>query len=199
MAVSENELELLETYLDEALPAGEAEALRQRLVVESELAGAAAELRSQRALRAAVWSSLEPTDTASEQMAWRIRGAMTDQHSGLSSWWTARVGSVAAACIVLGFFAGWMGRGGSAGPAGTVSQNTAPAVAVNQNNNVAMPALAVPFRVPVTNEYGQVVDWQQFPDAEQAKTFMENLRTAPGAAVVAPQNDQVKLVSEEKF
>src|SRR5580692_12078080 len=163
MAVSENELELLETYLDEALPAGEAEALRQRLVVESELAGAAAELRSQRALRAAVWSSLEPTDTASEQMAWRIRGAMTDRHSGLSSWWTARVGSVAAACIVLGFFAGWMGRGGNVvGPAGTVTQNAAPAVAVNQPNPT--PVLTGPFRVPVTNEYGKVVDWQQFPD-----------------------------------
>ena len=197
MAVNENDLELLETYLDEALPAGEAEALRMRLAGESELAGVLTELRSQRALRAAVWATLEPTDTAAEQMAWRIRGAMSDRSSGLSSWWTARVGSVAAACIVLGFFAGWMGRGGNAGPA--VSQNSGPAVAVNQSNST--PVLAGPYKVPVVDQNGQVVDWEQFPDAEQAKNFMENEHGGtPGAAVVVPQDDnRIKLVSEEKF
>jgi hypothetical protein len=91
-----------------------------------------------------------------------------------------------------------MGRGGNVvGPAGTVTQNAAPAVAVNQPNPT--PVLTGPFRVPVTNEYGKIVDWQQFPDADQAKTFMENMQAAPGAAVVAPQDDKVKLVSEEKF
>jgi anti-sigma factor RsiW len=198
MPVSETDLELLETYLDEALPPSQIETVRRRLAGEPELSSALTELNSQRALRAALWATLEPTDIATQQMNWRIRGALADRSSGASrfgSWVTARVGSVAAACIMLGFFAGRMGHGSAVPP----TQNTGPAVAVN-NQPQAMPTTpATPMAslyVPVTNEYGQVVAWQPFQNADQAKSFVESLH---GNAVVAPTDDKVKLVSQENY
>ena len=48
MPVSETDLELLETYLDEALPPSQVEAVRRRLAGELELSSALTELNSQR-------------------------------------------------------------------------------------------------------------------------------------------------------
>jgi anti-sigma factor RsiW len=198
MPVSETDLELLETYLDEALPPSQVEAVRRRLVGEPELSSALTELNSPRSLRAALWATLEPTDVATQQMNWRIRGALADRSSGgvtrFSSWVTARVGSVAAACIMVGFFAGRMGHAPVAPP----TQNTSPAVAVNQPAAAptATPTPMASLYVPVTNEYGQVVAWQPFQNADQAKSFVESLH---GNAVVAPTDDKVKLVSQENY
>ena len=130
-------------------------------------------------------------------MNWRIRGALADRSSGgvtrFGSWVTARVGSVAAACIMLGFFAGRMGHSHAAPP----TQNTTPAVAVNnQPDATPAPASMASLYVPVTNEYGQVVAWQPFQNADQAKSFVESLH---GNAVVAPTDDKVKLASQENY
>jgi anti-sigma factor RsiW len=201
MAVSETDLELLEIWLDEALSPREADVLRQRVAAEPELATALAELRSQRSLRASVWAALEPTDAATQQMNWRIRGALAERQTrrsfGMGSWVTARVGSVAAACIMLGFFAGWMGHGGNHELSPTASQNTGPAVAVNQPSDVPPPG--TPLYVPVRNAYGQVVSFQRFQSTDQAKNFMDNMDQAHGNAVIDQPDDNVKLVSQEKF
>ncbi len=201
MAVSENDLELLETWLDEALSPREADVLRQRVAVEPELSAALAELRSQRSLRASVWAALEPTDTAAQQMNWRIRGALAERQTrralSFGSWAIARIGSVAAACVMLGFFAGWMGHGGNQGMAPIASQNTGPAVAVNQPSDAPPPG--TPLYVPVRNAYGQVVSFERFQNTDQAKNFMDNLDQAHGNAVIDQPDDNIKLVSQEKF
>jgi anti-sigma factor RsiW len=206
MPILANDLESLETYLDGALSDGEAEALRQRLSTDADLSAALKELRLQRATRQAVWASLEPDPATAERFNWRIRGAIADQERACESnpWRFGRIGSVAAACIVFGFFAGWMGRGNpAAGPNATVppsgSGETPVAIDQRTTSTPTVNPSGTPILVPVTNEYGQVVAWQQFPNAGVAKDFTEDLHRANHVPSAAPSDDRVKLLSDEKF
>jgi len=163
MTILENDLELLEEYLDGGLEKSAQLKLSDRLATDKQLSDALAVLRSQRALRQAAFASMEPTDLSTQQLMWRVRGAMLDQKrsnavpmpSRWSQWRIASISSAAAACIILGFF---FGRLGHAGNTPISPSNTAEAK----------------ISVPITNEYGQVVAWQTFDDANQAKSFTED-------------------------
>jgi len=201
MTTSDTDLELLETFLDGEVTGADAEALQHRLRAEPELSVALDDLRSQRGLRQSVWQSLEPDQKTADQLAWRIRGAMTTQQASRTSgrtWNTmqfARFGSAAAACIVLGFFVGWVGRGHRANVS-TVTSGDGPLPSVADNT-------ARTVMLPVTNEYGQVVSFQPFKDTTDAKAFVEDLNRAHTPMVpsvtAAPPDDRVKTVSEEKL
>src|SRR5437879_4444882 len=99
MRLAEDDLELLETYLDGALGVVEVEALRHRLESESELSAALEELRGQRALRQAVWQSIEPDQATADRLAWRVLGATQQAlrqpapSRNWNTWQIARVGS----------------------------------------------------------------------------------------------------------
>src|SRR2546430_7915531 len=115
MAIADVDLELLETYLDGGLDAFGARELTRRLAAEPALAAALEELQSQRVLRQAVWHSLEPDQATADRLTWQIRGrvaaelapqprsAPTTRSRRWGPWQIARIGSAAAACIVLGF------------------------------------------------------------------------------------------------
>jgi hypothetical protein len=197
MAISDQDIELLETYLDEALDAGEIKPLRDRLLVEPELAAELDELRAQRAMRQAVWLAMEPEPVVADRLTWRIQGAMHSQGKVAAResirWQLPRVGSAAAACLVLGFFIGWAGRHGQAiTPAPQLGQSP---LAVNSNNSTRNPDEGL--LVPVTNEAGEVVAWQPFKDSNDAKAFTEDLHRAHGSA--APDVRLASEVEKEKF
>lgn len=197
MPISDNDLELLETYLDQALDAGEVNSLRGRLTVEPELAAELDELRAQRSMRQAVWQAIEPDQMAADRLAWRMQGAILAEKKnrwhGWGQWQIARTGMAAAACIMLGFFVGVAGRRGQAiTPAPELGQSP---VAVNTSKSTETAADAG-LLVPVTNEYGQVVAWQPFGNSSDAKAFTEDLHRAR-VPVAGPPVD-VRLASDEK-
>lgn len=206
MPISTNDLESLEMYLDGALSDDQADIMRKRLATEAGLPAALEELRAQRAVRQAVWTSLEPDMASVDRLHWRLRGAIANQQRGHRShpWRFGRIGSVAAACIVFGFFAGWFGRGnGVAGPNGATvpggSGETPVAIDQQSPSTPVLNPAGTPILVPVTNEYGQVVAWQRFRNTGEAKDFTEDLHRANHLPSVTPSDDRVKLLSDEKF
>jgi hypothetical protein len=116
--VSEQDLELLEEYLDGALAPQDAEQLRARLTDEPDLVGTLAELRAERDSRAAVWAALEPGDGEASRLAARVSAAARRHERKSSLWQHARFASAAAACLMVGVFVGWLGRDRGLPPAG---------------------------------------------------------------------------------
>src|SRR5438876_400975 len=114
MSVIDDQLELLEAYIDGELPASEEDALRRRLESEPVLSSALDALRQERDVRTAVWKTFEPNPTTVERLIARVDRAV-DRHNA----WAYRIARyripfAAAACILIGFFVGWIGRGGPA-------------------------------------------------------------------------------------
>jgi hypothetical protein len=112
--VPEQLLEQLEEYLDGALPPDEVERLNARLASDSELAELLDELRDEREARAAVWRAMEPEQPQANAFADRVITAAHRRAPRELGWSRAgrfaQFGSAAAACLLLGFFFGWLGR-----------------------------------------------------------------------------------------
>src|SRR5258706_11901781 len=104
MAVTEQEIELLESYLDDALDMAEVEALRARLASDPEWVAALDQIRAERALRKELFAALEPNDEAVSGLA--SRGPSSIGGRRRVAGWVRPVGYVGAgaACSVLGFF-----------------------------------------------------------------------------------------------
>jgi len=196
MTISDTELDLLETYLDGALAPDELGTLQARLVVEPELASALDELRAERSMRQAVWRVMEPDQIAADRLAWRLQGAMVAQKQtpprAWHQWHIARIGSAAAACLVIGFFLGSVGRNGQT-IAPTPGNGQSPLAVSSTNPPVT--STQTGLLVPVTDESGQVVAWQPFGNPNDAKDFTEDLHRARAPVGVSPD---VRLASEEK-
>ncbi len=219
MTVSEIDLELLEQSLDGALDTQSEAALTARLKTDAHLSAALSELKSQRIVRDAVWQSIEPEQRSVDALVWRVRGAVLDQkriatavvasqshRNPWSSWRIASFGSAAAACLVVGFFAGRAGQVGSipsqSGPiVSSVNSGTSGTVAVNQTpspvGQFTRAGSTPQVLVPVSNEYG-FVSWQPFDSAEQAKSFEEDLHKSQGGTS-GPASGPAKLASQEHF
>ena len=213
MAIVESDLELLEESLDGGLDAGASAALNVRLASDKDLAAQLVMLKSQRAIRQAALTSMEPDAASAERLIWRVRGAMHDQKSKpaqpvrvWNSWNFASFGSAAAACLMVGFLFGRVGHSGIA-----TTQEHNPGIASNgggsslvdvKNDASSSPSQFVSMghlpqiSVPVTNEYGQVVAWQNFDNPEQAKSFTEDLHRSRSA--VPTNSGQVKVVDHEQ-
>jgi anti-sigma factor RsiW len=104
----------LEEYLDGALAPDEVERLNARLAADPQLAELVDELRGERETRAAVWRAMEPSESQAHALAERV---LTTAHRSArrDKMWIrvgryAQFGSAAAACLLLGFFFGWLGR-----------------------------------------------------------------------------------------
>jgi hypothetical protein len=191
----ENDLELLEEYLDGALEKSQEAKLRDRLAADKQLSSTLAALQSQRALRQAAFATMEPTEVSAQQLVWRVRGAMLNQQRAAvvqpnrqwNQWRIASIGSTAAACMVLGFFFGRLGHTGN-----TVMppSNTTPMTMIADR---ATPKISV----PITNEYGQVVAWQTFDNADQAKSFTEDFHRTHGQTQQPAGVGQTRLVDQQ--
>src|SRR5436190_17786800 len=103
MPVTDQQLEMLEAYLDGELPAEQEAACRRQIEAETELSAALDALRAEHDSRVVVWSSYEPSDAAVARLIERVEAAV-DRHNvwayRLARW---RIPSAAAACILVGF------------------------------------------------------------------------------------------------
>jgi len=213
----EQDLEQLEQYLDGALDSAAISQLHTRLTADSALASALAELKTQRAVRLAVWQTIDPDSASADRLVWRIKGAMLNQERTVAvkpsktwnSWRISSVGSAAAACVILGFMFGRAGHNPAPTPVttgtpvvgdSTGSQLVQYPASVQSPNSAQLVANNKPkLSVPITDEYGRVVAWQTFDNPEDAKNFTEDLhktRTQQNSSAVTAQP---RLVDQQQF
>jgi hypothetical protein len=170
MIVSDNDLELIEASLDGDTSA--ADAIAGRIAAEPALADALADAMADaagaRESRREFWDSLTPTEIKAEQFAWKIRGEVAaitpvKRPAIAGPWWMpgriVRYGSVAAACIVFGFYAGRARDGGN-----TPSMQPTPPTAAAES-----------VLVPISDDLGQPAVFQKFKSVDEARQFEAGL------------------------
>jgi anti-sigma factor RsiW len=178
------DFELLMSYLDEELTSAEVGRLEERLRGEPELADALGRMSAAHAVRQAVWRSLEPAEPEALALATGVsRSARrADWHRRLSR--LSRVAIAAAACVALGFLAGWVGRGSAVARAVTdLNETAAPRAVVaagagraeprHSGKEVAKSGVAEPFvyQVALTDDDGNITAVQKFDNLDDARNF----------------------------
>lgn len=168
MATSEDDFDLLQSYLDGELPVAECEGLWQRLAAEPELDSELQRFRIDRALRQQMWDSLEPAEHDAHRMHDHIVHAARRARTMRI---VSRVGSVLtsiAACLLFGFAVGWFGRGHVTSPMASRSADA------NMVSGVTPPG-AQKYVVYVRDASGNVVATQQFDSYAEAQQFANDL------------------------
>ncbi len=172
MPVSDEDLELLEAYLDGELPGSEGDALIDRLRTEPALASAVATLRDERAARATAWLSYEPSQDSVDRLIGRVERKVDNHYSWSNRLSKLRIVSGVAACILVGVFMGYAGRGRNqpnlSPGQGAVAQGTSVITAGTSSNGSV--------EVPIVDEYGRIVAVQRFASAGEAQQFVEEMR-----------------------
>ena len=155
--MSDEELEVLENYLDGALSPREADRVARRAALDPECAAALDRLRTERAVRQAVWQSIEPDPAAAHAAG---RAALTaavrfDRRSRLTR--HLRRASGVAAGLLIAFAGGWVARGRVPAPV------------------PPGPAAATEFQVALTDDGGNIIAVQHFSDPARAREFAEDV------------------------
>lgn len=198
--LTDQDLELLEAYLDDALPADEVERAAHRLSEDLALLAALQSMRAERTARAAVFTSLEPTPAEADAIAKNIiRAARRSRLIGVG-WRASQFAAAVAASILLGLGGGWFIWGRS-----HVSPSQAfPTVAVNNIPSVAPQPVADssianlppgPYQVALTDEHGNVLAVQKFNHLDEAKQFANDLGQAEERGQNV-QNGKAMLVAD---
>jgi hypothetical protein len=167
--VSEQDLELLEAYLDGELSAQEAAEVRMRLAGDLHLSAELETLRAERAVRQSVFETYEPTELEAAAVVARVERQVMRRRGWDRLNRGLRWASAAAACIIVGFFVGSLGRDGGGTP---VVNDQLPQRPIRINNDHQSPSQ--PYFVRITDETGRVVAVQQFATYEQARAFVED-------------------------
>src|SRR4051795_9708375 len=190
MSVSETDLELLETYLDDELSAEEGDTLRRRLASEPVLATAMDQVRQDRALRQQAFGTMEPADretvAATDVIVRSLRQAATREKVWSERRRLIRQFSAAAACLVVGLLVGWFGHGRPDVPVAPVETNTVASRdtgtpgSVNfppRNGNTALVSndRTGGFNVQITDDGGRVLAVQHFNTLNEARAFSNDL------------------------
>lgn len=211
MSMSENDFELLESYLDDELTSIEMGDLRRRLADEPELESLLSELRISREARADVWTSFEPGDKSVDLLVRNVRREVN--RSLLTQRYTRGVrifGSVAA-CIAMGFAGGYLMRGTpAASPVVPVADNRSDtSLATNDtsdqppgnivwNTNTAPSAGRDPngYLVSFTDIQGNLIGSQRFKTLNEAREFMRDFQLRQQQQKQL-QNNGVKMVADQ--
>lgn len=164
---TEDDMILLESYLDDALSPTEVAALDARLNEDAELTAALEQLRAERAARRQAFSSMEPSQAAADRFAGHVLAAVRRKESGFRWSGFARWGGLAAACVLIGFGAGWMTRlSVASGPSGQ------PVIQVintpTETGGVIQAALL--------DQEGNLLGMHKFQSVEDAKQFVDELK-----------------------
>ena len=179
--MSESDIHLLEAYLDDGLSTSEVHRLDSRLSEEPALLEVLDSLRTERAARIAVFQSLTPGQTDVDRLADAVLATVNRRHWRMVVGRYARIAAGVAACLLVGFAVGWIGRGG--GKAAHPSQ--VPAIAVTTPAQVKSDAHLVihapkptepgQFQVAVLDENGNVIALQRFNKLDDARQFANDL------------------------
>jgi anti-sigma factor RsiW len=183
--ISELDQQLLDEYLDGQLAPVDAQRLARRLALEVPLAEELMALRAERTIRQSVFAALEPEPKIAEAFSKRVASAARRQTQRRRFGGVARIGGGIAACIAIGFAAGWIGRGHGSTPIPTPntpiaqsgSPGSAPAVAVLNSAHPAAPTgqLTGPFQVSLTDPDGHVLAVQKFDRIEDAAAAADTM------------------------
>jgi anti-sigma factor RsiW len=188
MSVNEQQLELLDVYLDGELPEPEASELQQQLRLSPELAAALESLKADRIDRAGFFASLEPDETECALLVRRVRDAVLRDRFRSHRARVFHYVTAAAACLALGFMVGWAlrdNRVASAQPGAMVSAPGAgPSVISGTTFAGSGPGgRVVPgvsgsrgqFQVTLYDRLGRPVAVQRFNTLQEARQFTEDL------------------------
>lgn len=205
MSVSDNDLELLEMWLDGELSAEESLALTARLESEPALAGALKQLRAERALRQPFWDSLQTDPASAEAVIGRVQASMDRRRVwSMQVRWMSAVAS-AAACLVVGLMIGRF----LLAPAPTTPAGNSASVA--QNSNKTDPdqgkiefvgsTIPGPYEVQLADPTGRIIGVQHFNSLEEARQFTEDVnRMQQRPSPLSPYRDsRIVPASAEQF
>lgn len=179
-SVSEQDLELLETYLDNEIVGDEMDRVRARLRKEPALAMALDQLTRDRQLRHQVYFAMDRESAATAGSATESIGRSLQRAAVREVAWgnrrhVFRQVCAAAACIVVGLLVGWFGREQAevqiARPsdAGMSQRMSSDAMTVSQQTTRAG------FNVAITDDSGRVLAQQHFNTLEEAQRFTSDL------------------------
>jgi len=185
MEISDEDFELLGTYLDGELPVVQCESLWRRLATEPALAAELDAHRRDRAVRKQVWTALEPADARVADLQKRLASAARRHDAFNQASRMARLVTTAAACIVFGFTIGWIGR-----EKATHQQAIKPDVAdphvrpvVDTNPGITFPGQGStpgPYVVTVQDDFGRPIATQTFSNLQEAQNFAQAIRAQRG-------------------
>jgi hypothetical protein len=202
---SDEDIQLLEAYLDDELSADEIDALRERLIEEPLLAASLANLRRDRSTRQQVFAMMEPGELAVSDTVIAVQKRVRNRMR-----WGGRMREsmryvAAAACVTLGVLIGAQatrqtpvtsplapvsgqtvasndGKNGDLFPR-PFSDDPGPATPVQFTGSLRpmLPA-GTPRMVVLCDALGNPVSVQQFETAEQAREFVQDLYRAAAAS-----------------
>jgi anti-sigma factor RsiW len=198
MSLSDDQLELIDRYLDADLPDTESAAFEARVRADSTLAGALEAQRASRAQRRAVLVGLEPTDVELQRLQWMLRGALRQPAAPQlddASWtqhaaWLLRGATKVAAVLAIGFAVGYAYRApapGSGNGAPVANGGLVVGGGVDPTSDLIQPvsALAVQqdptsstgggYEVALKDQTGNVIARQKFRTLQEARDFANEL------------------------
>ena len=114
--MNDQDIQLLESYLDDELTSRELESLRQRLSAEPYLSAAIDELRSQREMRQSFFAACQPDEASVQRLIQSAKRQATRETVWGERNRALRWVSGLAACLVFGFVAGRGLRSNSPAP-----------------------------------------------------------------------------------
>jgi hypothetical protein len=180
-SVSEQDLELLETYLDNELVGEEMNLVRLRLKREPALALALEQITRDRQLRHQVFFEMDREIAATargstDKIARSLRQAATREVVWSNRRSLLRQFSAAAACIVVGLLVGWFGReransfnpDRSNGRVAIERMSAEPVTTVGNSGGNG-------FNVAITDDRGTVLAQQHFNTLAEARQFANDL------------------------
>jgi hypothetical protein len=174
-SVSEHDLELLETYLDNELAPNEMDTMRVRLKREPSLALALDQLTRDRQLRHQVFFMMDrevavTARSSTDAIARSLKQAAVREVASSNRRNIFRQVSAAAACIVVGLLVGWFGR------ERTQEMQIARPMHVDSTADVQSDAVTVSddtapggFTVAITDDRGRVLAQQRFGTLNEAR------------------------------
>ena len=190
---SDEDVQLVEAYLDGALAPGESERLAGRLAREPHLVELVEALRAERAVRQAVWTSLEPDEAGAGATVSAAVSAAARQERLQHAIRRARRLTAAAAVIAIAFAGGWAARARLAGP--QAARDVHPQSGhrfVTSGGGVGEAS----YPVALTDENGNITAVQYFETPEAARRFAEDVGRwqskprPPQAAPIVPASGE---------
>ena len=171
-SVPDDDLELLESYLDDALSDEETEALRRRLAHEPNLVAAMRQLREERSQRQAYFQSIDPSPKEVEELLSSIRTAANRKPWYRDQGRLTRWGSAVAACLAIAVTGGFVYHSWDKSPL----RQGGGEVAVTKSDAPGVATQVGQYTVEVTDENGRVQAVQHFDDKNLADDFRRDLR-----------------------